>query len=252
MWETRSTTSTAIPETTERGPVDSVTEDILTTISQEVTTVFEEYITSTETSLDPELGMYINHPTGNPTMATVPIYQASASSKPGSITEAILEGLGGYASEPPMELNMREYDDQEATSGAASSGGSPDYASAAIILAGSCYVLHKLDKVLKSLYGLACYKSDPRLIATGHRENSLGTRAWAWTATILERSWIPLWFSNQRLRDEAVDNALDDIFQAQRIRNHGYLQRELEDIGDYLDNEAEIERQEALDRQLER
>ena len=251
MW-VRKPTSTAIPETTEGGPVDSIT-DILTTISQEVTTVFEEYITSTETtSLDPELGSYIDHPTtATPTMATVPIYQLSASSKPGSITESILEGLGGYASEPPMELNMREFDDQEATSGAASSS-SVDYASAAIIMAGSYFVLHKLDKVLKTLYSLACFKSDHRLIAAGHRENTYGTRAWAWTATILEKSWIPLWFTSQRMRDEAVGEALDQIMQAQRIRNHGYLQREVEDLGDYLDREAEAERQEALGRQLQR
>lgn len=241
----RKTTPTPILETTEGGLASPVTKEILTTISQEATTVFEEYITSLNTSSpDPELGDYFTSTTTSPTMATVPIYQASAHSKPGSITENILESLGG-SPEMPMELNMREYDDQEAPLVDATSS-SYDFASTVIIIAGSCFVLHKLDKALKGLYSLACYKSDPRLVAIGHRQESFSTRAWARTSTILEKYWIPLWYTGQRMRDAAVSSALDEFVQTTRISN---LRREIEDYGDRLAREVG---REANSRQLQR
>ena len=248
-----SSTTTEIAETTEGNFAATVTGEVLTTIN----TLFEEFKTSTEplTSDTAEPGMYIRYPTTSPTttMETVPIYQISASSKPGSITEAILGSLGDHVSGPQTVepiMDRYEQEQEEAYSGA-SSVFNADYATAAIIMAGSYLFLNKLDGALKNLYSVACYRSDPRLIATGHREDTFGTRMWARTATFLEWSWLPLWFSAERLREDAVDDALEQIHKTLRNHYRGNLQPEIDDMNDFIQDEREVERLTELNRQLQ-
>jgi len=117
-------------------------------------------------------------------------------------------------------------DQQIAAMSGASSNEETSYAEIAMIIAGSFYVLHNLNNTIRALYRHACYRSDPRLVALGHRESGGSTTIWSWASRIIETTWLPIWFDYQRLREEAVDQALEEQFAALRIRNRIVLQPE--------------------------
>jgi hypothetical protein len=85
-----------------------------------------------------------------------------------------------------------------------------DFAQVAIILAGSYYVLNGINDTIRNLYHHACYQSDPRLVILGIRPDSRTTKVWNWAARVIELTWLPLWFNFQRLRDQAVNQAVDN------------------------------------------
>lgn len=80
----------------------------------------------------------------------------------------------------------------------------------ALVAAGAAVVLHQVDSAMRSLFEVACYHSDPRLVDLGIREDNRNTRAWGWVAHILHTTWIPLRFFHQGLREAAVERAIRD------------------------------------------
>ena len=132
----------------------------------------------------------------------------------------------------------------QATSGSSSSD-EVDYAQVAVILAGSYYVLNGINMTIRNLYRYACYQSDPRLLALGLRLNTRSTRVWSWAARVIETTWLPLWFDHQRIRDAAVNEAIENaqaLHRAQQARRppNDDSSDEGEDLQDW---------REAIDRQ---
>jgi hypothetical protein len=92
-----------------------------------------------------------------------------------------------------------------------------DYAQVAVILAGSYYVLNGINDTIRNLYRHACFQSDPRLVILGIRPDNKTTKVWNWAARVLELTWLPLWFEFQRIRDAAVNQAVDNASMMNRF-----------------------------------
>ena len=247
----------------------TLAQEVLFNISQEVTTIFTEDLTTTVGSdFDiSEQGTDIPPTTTTSTTMTTmaPIYQANGASRQGSISTALLSRFGYRPSnDATMDLNNEDDDfgdydyDAEAVTSGAQAGSDTDLLSTALIIAGSYFALKGVNKVVRSLYRTACFKSDPRLVADGHRDDSSSTRGWAWAAYILERAWVPLWYTGQQLRDDAVNEALDFIEKSQKIKEQLKEQRRLlresgnVDDKDYIDPDlANDDWHEAYLRQLQ-
>ena len=144
-----------------------------------------------------------------------------------------------------------------ATSGAASND-ETDYAQVAIILAGSYCVLNGIHATIRNLYRYACYQSDPRLIILGLREDVRSTRVWGWAARVIETTWLPLWFEHQRVRDLAVNEAVESAYVFDRANrqlrrrsssgstsvenNNDYQEEDLQDWREAIDRQRQLER----------
>jgi hypothetical protein len=192
--------------------ITTVTENFFNSSSPEETTT---YISEQESLTFPSKGL-----TGtegldaNTTMDMAPIYRIISSSDPGSITAAI---TGTDFSADPDNTNFK-WSDEDNRDPEITASYRVDYVSGAIILAGSAYVLYNLNRAVRCLYKAACSYSDPRLLSLGYRP-SRRSKAWAWTATVLEKVWPPLWFTSEALREEAVEASLDQIQRSRRVTN---------------------------------
>lgn len=244
---TSATTSTTISTSTTTGFSETTSQDLTTSvvenIVQELTTTLVEEVTATTTELFSEAREDTTTiapiPSFNMT-ETVPIYSVKASAAPGSYASSLLNELNPSPPDASLLYGPQVEDEDYSTSGAASST-STDWASVGIVMVGSYFTLVGANKVINKIYHTACYKSDPRLIALGHRDNTYSTRLWEWTSTILEHAWIPLWFTNKRLREDAVSKALDEVNQARQTRNRGYLQPEFSDCDTDFEDFCESE-----------
>jgi len=220
MYSIRKSTTTTTTTTTEsysaEDLITTVTENFFNSTQEELkeeltTNIYEKSTSSTSIDFSNFAGL----DNVNDTMEMVPIYRISSPSGSESITSALL--CKDYSAD--SDNNDFEFEDYGGDPVAASFGAeseSTDYVSVAIIMAGSAYVLYNLNRAVRSLYKAACSYSDPRLISLGHCP-SRRTKVWAWTASVLEKVWPPLWFTRESLREEAVEESLEQIQRSRRI-----------------------------------
>lgn len=171
-----------------------------------LTTLVDNLVASTTTMAET---------TTNP--ETVRIYDVNYQSPvtPRSVTNAIMRSLAGESEDDQPRTEFIE--GLTATSGADATY-STSFADAVMIAAAAAAFVYYVNGMVKRAYSHAVYESDPRLIATNHREDSRYTRMWSWAARAMETCWVPLWFDHHRLREESFDQALEDSANRTRIR----------------------------------
>jgi len=216
---TTTTTTSTTTSTTESYSVEdlftTVTESFFNSTEEELTTNIYETSTSSTSSTSTEFSGFAGLDTSNDTMEMVPIYRLSPSTGSESITSALL-GKDYSADSDNNDFEFEDYGGDPVAASFGAESESTDYVSVAIIMAGSAYVLYNLNRAVRSLYKAACSYSDPRLISLGHCP-SRRTKVWAWTASVLEKVWPPLWFTRESLREEAVEESLEQIQRSRRI-----------------------------------
>ena len=164
-----------------------------------------------------------------PGNTSVPIYQAGLQDyAPRSVTSAIIQGVMGLSAEQPLNGPDRVEREQDAATAGEFTGSFDDinYVDIAVLLAGSFYVLGSVNNSIRNLYRFACSRSDPRLIELGYLEPNRSTQVWGWAASVIERSWIPMWWDHQSLRDRAMEAAIDDRWRSYHLEDTSHFNDE--------------------------
>lgn len=213
MWQDLS--AEIIEETT---TPSTITTTISSTITTALTTLAREAYTSYGSTTAPIPDTTYSSPVET-TFLPPTENRVAMGSGPTSATTAIIDCLTGMAQDQSTE----QIYEQIMASGSQETANTSD-TEVAILLAGSYFILKGIHEGIKAIYSHACYQSDPRLVAVGYRPPSTTTRLWGWTARALEICWAPLWFTGRATRTAAVNQALDDTYAEDRIRNRRYVQ----------------------------
>lgn len=116
-----------------------------------------------------------------------------------------------------------------------------------MMVAGTLVAIRQVDRFVKSLFSLACSKSDPRLIRAGFVQDDRSSKYWGWFATIMQTTWLPLRFNHQELRDTAVQDTVGLASIEMRLRRLAMENDEEEQQFDQQDDQEHWNEDEDLD-----
>ena len=147
------------------------------------------------------------------------LIQPNQVATPNQISSSVLDYVMRQGAQPIRATTQPEQDEND---------GQPTMTEAVVVIGGTLVILHYTDRMIKSLFYQAAYNSDERIMRLFPEKEGFLTNIWRALGTGLSRFWVPLWFSQEEIRERAVRQALDNAFTDVRVRRIEDLRR-LED-----------------------